>query len=470
MQPGNVVNPIRRIVPNTRVLSGRLHYVDDRTKRVGIKRKDGKEVKLPYDQLILTLFLEPNLDLVPGLVTHSHPINSIGDALHIRQRVLERVEDAELADEVTERSRLLTFAVVGSGQRSCATAVELCEMLRTAEVSYPVLRDHGWQVHLYEDTKAPFTDFEAQIQSQRDRELVKAGVKLFRGDEIIGLTDRGITLATGERRPVGMVVNATFKFPTVRLNDQEVAWPLEVGDDLSVKGHASVWAPTIDGTLRHFDTTPDLVAVGNAIGYNAWACSQNYGSRKFTPHRRFLRSYNMGRRSLCSFGGLIVSGTPAWILSRLTSLLALPGLERNLRILIDWILDIPFRNDIAVLAPAQTERKQRKRFEPGDEVISQGDVGEAAYIVESGRLEVLKNGVKVDELAGGDCFGELALLSGVKRTASVRCLTPCELTVLARDDFQALSSGQGALAQAIRKQAEERGRAGITRPDFSIKL
>src|SRR5262249_35198564 len=151
----------------------------------------------------------------------------------------------------------------------------------------------------------------------------------------------------------------------------------------------------------------------------------------------------------------------------LTNLLALPGLERNLRILIDWILDIPFRNDIAVLAPAQTERMQRKRFESGDEVISQGDVGEAAYIVESGRLEVLKNGVKVDELAGGDCFGELALLSGVKRTASVRCLTPCELTVLARDDFQALSSGQGALAQAIRKQAEERGRAGITRPDFS---
>jgi hypothetical protein len=114
-----------------------------------------------------------------------------------------------------------------------------------------------------------------------------------KSDEIIGLTDRGITLATGERRPVGMVVNASFKLPTVRLNDQEVAWPLEVGDDLGVKGHASVWAPTTGGTLRRFDTTADLVAVGNAIGYNAWARSQNYRSRRFTPHRRFLRPYNM---------------------------------------------------------------------------------------------------------------------------------------------------------------------------------
>jgi CRP-like cAMP-binding protein len=136
--------------------------------------------------------------------------------------------------------------------------------------------------------------------------------------------------------------------------------------------------------------------------------------------------------------------------------LALPGLERNLRILIDWILDIPFRNDIAVLTPDQTERLQRKHFEPGDEVISQGEVGETAYIIESGRLEVLKDGKKVAELAKGDCFGEIALLSDIKRTATVRCLTPCELTILARDDFKTLTSGQGALAEAIRRQAEER--------------
>jgi len=137
MQPGTVVNPIRRIIPQARVLTGRLAWVNDQTRQVGVKRKDGKDIVLPYDQLILTLFWESNLDFVAGMITHSHPINSIGDALHIRKRVLELVEDAELAAGATERDRLLTFAVVGSGQRSCATAVELCEMLRTAEVSYP---------------------------------------------------------------------------------------------------------------------------------------------------------------------------------------------------------------------------------------------------------------------------------------------------------------------------------------------
>jgi CRP-like cAMP-binding protein len=60
----------------------------------------------------------------------------------------------------------------------------------------------------------------------------------------------------------------------------------------------------------------------------------------------------------------------------------------------------------------------------------------------------------------GDCLRDrfanafnIALLSNVRRTATVRCLTACELTVLARDDFRALTTGFGSLAEAIRKQA-----------------
>jgi hypothetical protein len=203
-------------------------------------------------------------------------------------------------------------------------------------------------------------------------------------------------------------------------------------------------------------TTTDLASLGYAVGYNAWARSQNYASRPYRPRKRFFKPYNMGRRSLCSVGGLIVARTPGWLLSRLSNLLVLPGLERNLRILIDWLLDIPFRNDIAMLAPDRTERLHRRHFEPGDEVISEGDVGETAYIVDTGRLAVFKEGNKVAELAEGDCFGEIALLSNVKRTATIRCLTACELTVLARDDFRALSTSRGMLAQAIRKQGEDR--------------
>jgi hypothetical protein len=116
---------------------------------------------------------------------------------------------------------------------------------------------------------------------------------------------------------------------------------------------------------------------------------------------------------------LIIGWAPGWLLSRLSNLLVLPGLERNLRILMDWLLDIPFRNDIAVLVPDRTEHLHRRHFNAGDEVISEGDVGETAYIVDAGRLAVFKGENKVAELAEGDCFGEIALLSNIKRTATI---------------------------------------------------
>jgi NADH dehydrogenase FAD-containing subunit/uncharacterized membrane protein YphA (DoxX/SURF4 family) len=458
MQPGNVVNPIRRVVPQTRVVTGQLDYVDEQAKRVVVRRKNGKEINLPYAELIFALFPVPNLTGIPGMMAHASPIDSVGDALHIRKCVLDRIEEAEFTEVAAERDRLLTFAVVGSGQRACATAVELCQMLRTAEVSYPVLREHGWQVYLYEDTKMPFTDLEAQIQPQRDRGLEKAGVKLCRDDEVVGLTHRDLAVASGERRPAGLVVNASFRLPTVAMSDQCLRWPFEIEDDLSLKAHQNIWVTAMkkQDQERRFITTADLVALGNAVGYNAWASSQGYATRPIQPRKRLLEPYNMGRRSLCRLGGFTFGGAPAWIVSRLTNLLAMPGLERNLRILMDWVLDIPFRNDIAVLAPDPTERLQRAHFEPGDEVIRQGDEGETAYVIESGRLEVLKDGNKLGELGEGDCFGEIALLSNVRRNATVRCLTACELAVLARDDFGALTTGFGSLAEAIRKQAEER--------------
>jgi hypothetical protein len=49
--------------------------------------------------------------------------------------------------------------------------------------------------------------------------------------------------------------------------------------------------------------------------------------------------------SVC-FGGL-----PAWLLARFACLLTLPGLERNLRVVLDWLLNAMFRGDIAVLSP-----------------------------------------------------------------------------------------------------------------------
>lgn len=458
MQPGNAVNPIRRVLPRTRVILGELTAVDTQGRQVYLRRRGEGVLSIPYDELVLALFPVPNLNALPGLMAHASPINSVGDALHIRKCIVDRVEEAELLSAPEEIQRLLTFAVIGSGQRGCATAVEICDMLQTAEASYPVLRDHGWRVQLYEDTKVPYSRFEEDIQAKRDRELRKAGVTLCRDREVIALTPTDLVMKDGKRQAVGLVVNASFALPHIQIDGQTHRWPLDSEEDLRFIGSRRIWVTAFkaQSAERRFLTTADEVALGKAAGQNAWAASQGYATRPFRSRARWLQPYNMGRRSLCRIGGWVIGGTPAWLLSRVSHLAAFPGLERNLRILIDWFLDIPFRADIAVLAPEPTERLQRLHFEPGDEVIRQGEEGETAYIVESGRLEVVRNGRRLSELGVGECFGEIALMGATKRTATVRCVTPCELTVLTREDFHGLSVGSGALAKAIRKQAEER--------------
>lgn len=66
----------------------------------------------------------------------------------------------------------------------------------------------------------------------------------------------------------------------------------------------------------------------------------------------------------------------------------------------------------------------------GDYFFKQGDSGEAVYILDVGRVAVEKQlgeqRYLLRVLEAGDCFGEIALLSVTKRTASIRAIEPCE--------------------------------------------
>ncbi len=78
---------------------------------------------------------------------------------------------------------------------------------------------------------------------------------------------------------------------------------------------------------------------------------------------------------------------------------------------------------------------QELRVPSGFAVIRQGDEGDRFYILESGRVQVVVDGAAVGELSAGECFGEIALLRDVPRTASVIALEECVLQSLTREDF-----------------------------------
>jgi len=88
-------------------------------------------------------------------------------------------------------------------------------------------------------------------------------------------------------------------------------------------------------------------------------------------------------------------------------------------------------------------------------IISEGDKGDMFYIIVRGRVEVLKKigsrDTRVKILEDGDFFGEIALLSNVRRTATVRTVEPSLLISLKRSRFLKLAGSVPGLHDKLEK-------------------
>lgn len=99
---------------------------------------------------------------------------------------------------------------------------------------------------------------------------------------------------------------------------------------------------------------------------------------------------------------------------------------------------------------------EHREFQPGETVMREGEVGDRFYIVVSGRARVTVDGKTVRYLEHGDCFGEIALLRDVPRTATVTAAEALHTVALARADFLAAVAGDRVSAQAAEQLADER--------------
>jgi CRP-like cAMP-binding protein len=103
---------------------------------------------------------------------------------------------------------------------------------------------------------------------------------------------------------------------------------------------------------------------------------------------------------------------------------------------------------------------RRRRFDAGALIFQQGDAGAALYLVEAGEVAIVLRSPEGKELilallGPGDAFGELALLDGGPRSATVRALEPTRVLRLGRADFDALVRGRDASSRSLRRELTE---------------
>ena len=105
------------------------------------------------------------------------------------------------------------------------------------------------------------------------------------------------------------------------------------------------------------------------------------------------------------------------------------------------------------------ERAIEVDFAEGRTIVRQGEVGTGFFLVTSGGARVVQDGTTIAEYGPGDFFGELSLLDGGPRIASVMATAPTTCLAIASWDFEALLESQPRLAIAILKGVARRLRA-----------
>jgi CRP-like cAMP-binding protein len=101
----------------------------------------------------------------------------------------------------------------------------------------------------------------------------------------------------------------------------------------------------------------------------------------------------------------------------------------SLDTVIGFLVATPLFDGLDAAERAEVVRiMELQRLAKGEEVFHEGDAGDAWYVIFDGRVEVTKEmpsgPTRIAVLRGGTCFGEMAILDGLARSATVRALEP----------------------------------------------
>jgi CRP/FNR family transcriptional regulator, cyclic AMP receptor protein len=95
-------------------------------------------------------------------------------------------------------------------------------------------------------------------------------------------------------------------------------------------------------------------------------------------------------------------------------------------------------------------------YPEGAVIAKEGGPGDAFFVILEGQAEVRRGGKRVAALWPGDFFGEISLLDGGPRTATVSAQTPLRCLILLHDSFVRLLASDGTFAVKVLRGAARR--------------
>lgn len=374
IEPRHAVVPLRRALRRCTVITGSVTSIAHERRTATVAPVAGPTREIEYDHIIVAPGSVSRTLPIPGLREHAVGFKSLGEAIWLRNRVLERLDVAAATDDPALRRRALTFVVVGGGYAGMELFAELEDMTRAALRYYPLLDSADLRWILVEATQRVLPEVGRDLGAYTIAQLLKRGSDIRLGTRLESCVDGKVELSDGD----------SFEADTVVWTAGVRPHPMLDGTDLPRDSRGRITClPTLqvvdgDRPLPGVWSAGDSAAVPDLTSEDPDAlCSPSaqHAVRQAARLAENITAVSKGRPpvpyrhkhagSVASLGmyhgvaqvyGVKLRGWPAWFLHRTYHMTRIPSLERKIRVLADWTLQLFLRREVVSLGQLHEPR------------------------------------------------------------------------------------------------------------------
>ena len=342
---------------NCQVLLGEVEEVDLINKTV-TSRLMATETVLPFDSLIVAAGAQQNYFGNDHFATFAPGMKTIDDALELRGRIMGAFEAAEVTTDPAERTRRLTFVVVGGGPTGVELAGQIAELAqRTLPGAFRTIDPTECRVMLFDGSPFVLSPMGENLGRKAQHRLEKMGVEVHGNSVVTDVDYMGVTVkskTTGEERRIncackvwaaGVQASPLGELIAEQSGGTEIdrAGRVVVEPDLSVKGHPNVF---VLGDMAAVPNVPG-VAQGAIQGakYATNIIKRTVAGTDDASNRVPFKYFDKGsmatisrHHAVAKIGKLEFEGFIAWLAWLFLHLVYLVGFKNRLSTLLSWIL------------------------------------------------------------------------------------------------------------------------------------
>ncbi|HEX6450690.1 MAG TPA: NAD(P)/FAD-dependent oxidoreductase [Trebonia sp.] len=354
LSEGKIAVPLRELLRkhrNVEFVMAEVTGIDPAGRRLQARRPLGDPIELGYDYLILAAGVRQSYFGHDEYAAVAPGMKSIEDAMKIRRRVFGAFELAESAEDPAERTRWLTFALVGAGPTGVELAGQIRELAtKTLRREYRRIKPEDARVMLFDGGSAPLATFGPKLSAMAASQLGKLGVELHMGSIVTHVDVAGLRVKDHDgketRYEAGNVLwTAGVAAPPLATAaakatgaQQDRAGRLLCGPDLSLPGHPDI---LVTGDMMSLDKLPGVAEVAMQTGLYAGrrisreALGQTY-DKPFRYHDLGSAAYISRGRAVVSAFNMNFGGFPGWVVWLFIHIGFLTGYRNRIGAVIGW--------------------------------------------------------------------------------------------------------------------------------------